>query len=39
MSHRNRVSKGRSARQFRRNSMHTKQANMAGPSMRGGWRL
>lgn len=32
------VSKGRSAKQFRRNSQRTKAANMKGP-MRGGIRL
>jgi len=33
------VNKHSSARKFRRDTMRTKQANMAGPSMRGGWRL
>lgn len=33
------VSKRKSASQFRRNTTRTKAANMAGPSMRGGWRL
>lgn len=33
------VNKRRSAGQFRRNTTRTKGANMAGPSMRGGWRL
>lgn len=33
------VKKGRSAGKFRRQIGRTKGANMAGPSMRGGWRL
>lgn len=32
------VNKGKSAGQFRRNSRHTKAANMQGLA-RGGWRL
>lgn len=38
-SSRSPVNKRKSARQFRSNTMNTKAANMAGPSMRGGWRL
>lgn len=33
------VSKGRSARQFKRNVRRTKGANVAPPPMRGGFRL
>lgn len=33
------VSKGRSARQFRRNTTRTKSPNMSLMPMRGGWRL
>lgn len=33
------VNKQSAARSFRKDSMRTKGANMAGPSMRGGWRL
>ena len=36
---RSRVSKGRSASQFRHNVRHTKRANVAPPPMRGGFRL
>lgn len=32
------VSKGRSARKFRKNIRRTKRANVSGPN-RGGWRL
>lgn len=38
-SRRSGVSKGRSARKFRRNVRHTKAANMRGQPMRGGIRL
>ena len=38
-SRRGRVNKGRSARQFRKNSTRTKAANMHGGLARGGWRL
>lgn len=33
------VSKGRSARVFRKHTMRTKSPNMKGAPMRGGWRL
>ncbi|QXP08538.1 MAG: hypothetical protein [Arizlama microvirus] len=33
------VSKGKSARQFRRSTRFTKAPNVAGGPMRGGWRL
>lgn len=33
------VSKGKAARGFRRDGMHTKRANVAPPPMRGGIRL
>lgn len=33
------VSKGRSARRFRSQSMRTKAPNVARAPMRGGWRL
>lgn len=36
---RSRVSKGRSARQFRSQSSRTKAPNMRAAPMRGGWRL
>lgn len=39
MSKRHSVNKRSSARSFRKDSMRTKAPNMAGPSMRGGWRL
>lgn len=38
-SSRHGVNKRRSAAKFRGDTMRTKSANMAGPSMRGGWRL
>lgn len=38
-SSRGRVNKGRSARKFRSAIQRTKSANMAGGTMRGGWRL
>lgn len=38
-SRRSGVSKGRSARQFKRHIRRTKSANMATAPMRGGWRL
>lgn len=33
------VSKGKSARKFRRQVSRTKSANLRGAPMRGGWRL
>lgn len=33
------VSKGKSARHFRKHTQHTKAPNMAPTPMRGGWRL
>lgn len=36
---RHHVNKHKSAKQFRRNTGKTKQANLAGPPMRGGFRL
>lgn len=36
---RHRVSKSREAHSFRRNVGRTKSPNVAGPPMRGGWRL
>lgn len=33
------VNKGRSARKFRHHVGKTKSPNVAGPPMRGGWRL
>lgn len=33
------VNKHKSAAQFRRNTKHTKAANVANGPMRGGWRL
>lgn len=36
---RSRVSKGRSATKFRRQSARTKAPNMKAAPMRGGWRL
>jgi len=38
-SSRHGVNKRTSASKFKRNISRTKQANVAGPSMRGGWRL
>lgn len=38
-SRRHGVNKHRSAKKFRRNSMHTKAINMHGGLARGGWRL
>ena len=36
---RHRVNKGRSSRQFGRNTRTVASANLAGQPMRGGWRL
>jgi len=39
MKHRNPVNKAKSARSFRKDGQRTKAPNMAGPPMRGGFRL
>lgn len=39
MAMRKRINKRAGARRFRKDTMRTNSQNLAGPSMRGGWRL